>query len=259
MQLAAEPLQPKGGGLYSGNVVFVMPAVWTVDIAVTGKEVVPATASLRTRVTYQGTSPSTSGGETRLPTVVDDTLTGSDYETISVLWIHAGAAMGWILGVVLMTIALATDPAIVSDGLRERLSRWYRRIGVWLHWALVPLIVLTGIYNIRRVTPFALGWTPSGLRRVSDVPYGSLYESILIVKLGLFAVLLVSATTLLIRTRRPRVPRDPPPSGAFAILWSALGAEGVVYLVTVPLIVAAASALRYVHILNHVAVVLSSR
>jgi hypothetical protein len=41
-------------------------------------------------------------------------------------------------------------------------------------------------------------------------------------------------------------------------LITALGAPGVVYLLTVPLILAAAMALRYVHILSHVGEVINT-
>jgi len=257
MELAPVPLAEAGGGSYTGDLALVMPAVWTVRIDVSGGHVQAASASLRTRATLTGSA--TPSGETPLPTTIEDTLARQDYANMAVLWIHGLASMGWILGVLVMALALATDPGITDERLRARLSRWYRRVGVWLHWALVPVIVVTGIYNTRRVTPFALEWTPSGLRRLGDVPYGPLYEGILVVKLALFAVLLITATLLLLRVTRPGAPRETPPDGAVRILWSALGAEGVIYVVTVPLILAAAMALRYVHVLNHVAVVLSGR
>jgi uncharacterized membrane protein len=178
---------------------------------------------------------------------------------MAVLWIHGLASMGWILGVIVMTIALATAPSLLDGGVRARLSRWYRRIGSWLHWALVPVIVATGIYNTQRVTPFTLAWTPGGFGGLSDIPYGRLYEAILLVKLALFAVLLVTGTLLLRRTLRAgQAPAETASASAFRTLWSGLGAAGAVYLATVPLILAAAMALRYVHILSHVAVVLGS-
>lgn len=255
MELAPVQLAESGGGRYAGDLTLVMPAVWALRIEVSGEHVETASATVRTRATLTGSV--APARETALPTTIVDTLTRSDYADMAVLWIHGLASMGWILGVLVMALALATDPGITDERLRARLSRWYRRVGAWLHWALVPVIVLTGIYNIRRVTPFALEWTPSGLRRLGDVPYGPLYEGILVVKLALFAVLLITATLLLLRVARPAPPRESPPEGAARILWSALGIEGAVYLVTVPLILAAAMALRYVHILNHVAVVLS--
>jgi uncharacterized membrane protein len=260
MSLAPEPLFPTGSGKYEGRVQLVMPAVWTLKIAVTGKDVVPATATVRTKATLFSSGATTTRSSPSVPpTRIEATLVRSDYQTMAVLWVHGLASMGWILGVIAMTIALATDPTVLEAGIRTRLSRWYRRFGAWLHWALVPVIVVTGIYNTQRVTPFTLAWTPGGFRRLSDIPYGRLYEAILLVKLGLFVVLLVTGTLLLRRTLRAyQQPTGSAPASAFRLLWSGLGSAGVVYLATVPLILAAAMALRYVHILSHVAVVLGS-
>ena len=260
MSLSPEPLSPVGSATYKGQIQLVMPAVWTLKIAVTGKDVVPASATVKTKATLFSSDSTTTGpGPSVLPTRIEATLVRSDYLTMAVLWIHGLASMGWILGVIAMTIALATDPSVLEKGVRARLSRWYRRFGAWLHWALVPVIVATGIYNTQRVTPFALVWTPGGLDRLSDIPYGRLYEGILFVKLGLFVVLLLTGTLLLRRTLRTdyEIPGSAPTS-ALRTLWSGLGSAGVVYLATVPLILAAAMALRYVHVLSHVAVALES-
>jgi hypothetical protein len=107
------------------------------------------------------------------------------------------------------------------------------------------------------VTPFELALTPSAIDDLSNVAYGRAYEAILLVKLALFVVLLVSGTLLLMRTIRPRA-SPPAGSGAVRTLLSALGASGIVYLASVPLILAAAMALRYVHILSHVAEVINT-
>ena len=260
MSLAPEPLPATGSGTYGGRIQLLMPATWTIRIGVSGKEVVPASASVETKATLFGSDSSTSNpGLAALPTRIDAVLVSADYETMAVLWIHGLASMGWILGVLVMAIALATHPSLVAAGIRPRLARWYRRVGVWLHWALVPVIVLTGIYNTRRVTPFTLSWTPGGFGRLSAIPYGELYEGILFVKLTLFVVLLVTGTMLLRRTLRADGTQGETESrGAIRLLWSGLGVPGVVYLATIPLILAAAMALRYVHILSHVAVALNS-
>lgn len=260
MSLAPEPLPSTGSGTYAGRIQLVMPAVWTLKIAVTGKDVVSASATVQTKATLSSSESTTTGSSPAvLPTRIEATLVRSDYVTMAVLWIHGLASMGWILGVLVMTIALATDPSVLDEGVRARLSRWYRRFGAWLHWALVPVIVATGIYNTQRVTPFTLAWTPGGFGRLSDVPYGRLYEGVLFVKLALFTVLLVTGTLLLRRTLRAHeAPAERASASAFRMLWSGLGPVGAVYLATVPLILAAAMALRYVHILSHVAVVLGS-
>lgn len=89
-----------------------------------------------------------------------------------------------------------------------------------------------------------------------------LYESILLLKLGLFAALLITGTQLLLRTVRGQpsafAARANNPAGFTRTLVSALGAPGILYLACVPLIAGAAAALRYVHVLSHVGTVLSN-
>ncbi len=261
MQLAPELIPQTGPGTYEARIRFLMPAVWTIGIAVTGADVAEASATLRTKIGLSSSTVGTTSEVPTLPTRIEDTLADSDYTTMAVLWIHGLAAIGWILGVVIMAVALASEPAVLVDGVRARLSRWYRRFGAWLHWALVPVIVATGVYNMQRVTPFSLASTPDEVRHLADIPYGALYEAILIVKLGLFGELLITGTQVLRRTIRsaPAASEEGPKAGPLTTLRSALGAPGIVYVLSVPLILGAAMALRYVHILSHVATVLNQR
>lgn len=201
-------------------------------------------------------------GAAHHPTRVGDDLSGRDIETMFVLWFHGLAAMGWIAGVIVMAIALSTRPGVLAEGLRTRLRDGYVAWGAWVHWGLVPAVVLTGIYNMLVVTPFSLAWRPNEIRALDEVPYGALYEAILLVKLGLFAALLVTGTQVLARTLRARPPSNSAVAGedrGFArTLGAALGPPGIAYLATVPLILGAAMALRYVHILSHVGEVVAA-
>jgi putative copper export protein len=172
---------------------------------------------------------------------------------MAMLWLHSIAALGWIVGVIVLAIALSTP--LLAEGARGTLARAYRSWGAWVHWAAVPIIVATGIYNMVYVTPFELALTPSALDDLSNIAYGREYEAILLVKLALFVVLLVSGTLVLMRSINP--PPLPARRGALRTLISALGPAGIVYIVGVPLILAAAMALRYVHILSHVAEVIN--
>ena len=259
MQLVPSPLRQTGLGTYTGRLLLPMPAVWTIKIDVKGDDVVSASSSLRTRTQVVGKPVSTPAPPIEsLPTLIDDSLTSGDFLRMAVLWSHGLAATGWILGVLVMAVALASEPSLLAEGARARISRWYRRVGVWLHWALVPVIVATGVYNMLYVTPFALAWTPDEIRQLGEIPYGPLYEAILVLKLSLFVALLLTATQVLVRTTRSdRTGTASRGTGAMTTLWSALGAPGLVFVLSVPLILGAAMALRYVHVLNHVATVLN--
>ena len=184
-----------------------------------------------------------------------DELTQRDLVSILVLWVHGITAVGWIIGVVVMALALSARPGVFAEDLRLRVRGAYLDWGAWVLWSLVLWVVLTGVYNLLVVTPFPLAWRPSDLRALDEVPFGVLYETILAVKLGLFAGLLVSGTLLLRRALRagPDSPgRDVAAAGFVRTLGSALGPAGVIYVALVPLTIFAAVALRYVHVLSHV-------
>jgi hypothetical protein len=265
MTLIPRSLSEVSAGTYRGRYPFIMRGDWKVNIEVTGKKVTRASAELP--VAIGGSSASgVAGASNVLPTRLETAITGRDYLTMLVLWLHGLAAMGWIIGVIAMSIALSTEQLLVS-GVRAKISAAYRRWGAWVHWASVPVIVATGIYNMIYVTPFTLRWPLSSA--LDTVAYGRTYEAILVVKLGLFVVLFATGTLMLARIVRSPTHAAAPsaaPAGSAAsttgpikTLVAALGPPGILYVSTVPLILAAAMALRYVHILSHVAEVVNSR
>jgi hypothetical protein len=251
--------ETKRPGLYSLPYTFVMPGEWNVEFEVTGPKVVTAKADLNVPIALAAAPPPPAQTNTPvvLPTRLDASISERDWVSMAVLWIHGLAALGWIVGVIVMGVALSVSP-LLTEGARGGISRWYRSWGAWAHWAAVPVIVATGIYNMVYVTPFELAVTPGALDDLSNVPYGRTYETILLVKLALFVVLLVTGTMVLMRTIRSPALAAKPGAGPVRTLIAALGPPGVVYLLTVPLILAAAMALRYVHILSHVAEVVNT-
>jgi YtkA-like len=263
--------------VYRAAIKFPAEGAWRVRIRVGGAKVLTARAALPVQIEVtpveesptettpptetEGAAGHAGGGHgegevTPLQTSVatEDTLAGGDYVRMAFLWVHGLAAVGWIVGVLVMVVALSTRPGVLAETARTRLAQAYQSWGALAHWSLVPLIVGTGIYNMFEVSPFELAWTPQAWSELAGVPYGYLYESILLVKLGLFGVLLVTGTMTLLRTVEVQLPvtpvSNPHPSG-LRVAASALGPAGLVYLATIPLILAAAMALRYVHILNH--------
>jgi hypothetical protein len=253
-------------GTYRLPYTFIMPGDWTAEFEVIGgPKVLGAKAKLDVPVEQGATPPpASSSGPKELPTRLETSVTGRDWLTMAVLWLHGLAALGWIVGVIVMAIALSTP--VLSSGIRARVAAAYRSWGAWLHWAAVPVIVATGIYNMVYVTPFKLAYTPDAIDNLSNIAYGRLYEAILLVKLSLFVVLLATGTAMLLRIVRPISAPVPahahgsaePAQGGLRLLVSALGAPGIAYVLTVPLILAAAMALRYVHILSHVAEVVNT-
>jgi hypothetical protein len=264
MRSARWPLAEGAKGTYRAKVKFRMRGEWTLYVSVSGKAVVPAASRLPLTIERApaGTAPPAPAGVpdlTTLPTRLEDTLARRDFLSMAVLWIHSSAAMGWIVGVVAMLTALSAGSGVLAAAFRRRVAAAYRRWGAWVHWSLVPVIIATGIYNMLYVAPFPLRFGAAGFERLRAVPYGALYEAILIVKLGLFAALLVTGTMVLLRTvDADREPTSNAGRGFVRAIAAGLGPAGVFYLATIPLIIAAAMALRYVHILSHVAEVVSS-
>jgi uncharacterized membrane protein len=256
--------------LHRARITFPDAGPWRIRITVSGEKVVNARAALLVQIeavenddagasgttTEEETGGGHGAGVTPLATTVDAELAGGDYLRMAVLWIHGLAAMGWIVGVLVMAVALSTRPGVLAETARRRLADGYRRWGAWAHWSLVLVIVGTGVYNMLEVTPFPLAYTPTQWEELADVPYGLLYEGILIVKLALFVSLLNTGTMTLLRIVNPPLPVVPvtnPHPGFIRTLGSALGPAGVFYLATIPLILGAAMALRYVHVLSHAA------
>jgi hypothetical protein len=244
-------------GLYRLPYTFVMPGDWSAEFEVTGQKVITAKADLVVPIAAAAPPPGQTSGPVPLPTRLEASITERDWLTMAVLWLHGLASLGWIVGVIVMAIALSAPP-LLTEGARGAIARWYRSWGAWVHWSAVPLIVATGIYNIVYVTPFELAVTPDAIDNLSNIAYGRTYEAILLFKLALFVVLLASGTMLLLRTLGPPAPTKPG-AGPGRTLIAALGPPGVVYLLTVPLILAAAMALRYVHILSHVGEVVNTK
>ena len=241
-------------GTYRLPYTFVMPGDWRAEFEVAGPKVITARASLPVPISSPATTAPEFSGPAALPTRLETNITERDWLTMAVLWVHGLAAFGWIVGVLVMAVALSTP--LLAEGVRGAVARGYRSWGAWAHWAAVPLIVATGIYNMLYVTPFELALTPDAIDDLSNVAYGRAYQAILVVKLALFVVLLMTGTMVLMRALRPPVP--PAGAGGLRMLGTALGAPGLVYLLSVPLILGAAMALRYVHILSHVAEVVNT-
>ncbi len=274
MRLAPWPLAESKPGIYRARVQFVMPGKWALTIGVTGSDVVPASARLSFEIKPPagGLGPPISApaligapppagqapGLQTLPTRLEEAIGNRDILTMAILWLHGLAALGWIVGVLVMAVALSAQPAVLAESVRGRLATAYRRWGAWVHWGFVPVVVGTGVYNLFYVTPFDLVWRPGGFSQLAAVPFGRLYEAILFVKLGLFVALLATGTRVLAHTIQVAAPAPSPGAGAIRTLVRALGPAGLFYLACVPLILAAAAALRYVHILSHVARVLST-
>jgi YtkA-like len=261
MALLPRTVPERSPGVYRLPYTFAMPGDWKTKVEVSGNKVVGAKAELDVPIAFSGAQPQ-SAGPRLLPTRLEANVTGRDFLTMLMLWIHGLAAMGWIIGVVVMTIALAT-PSVLTSGVRARLSAAYRSWGAWAHWALVPVIVATGVYNMVYVTPFTLRWPWDS--ELDLIPYGNWYEAILFLKLALFVVLLATGTAMLLRAVRPAAAAKPalahgsaePAEGLVRTLGAALGPAGIAYVLTVPAILGAAMALRYVHILSHVAEVVN--
>ena len=136
--------RPKG--TYRLPYTFVMPGDWNAEFQVSGAKVVPASADLDVPIEVTAPPPAVSGAPTPLPTRLETDISERDWMSMGVLWVHSLASLGWIVGVLMMAIALTTP--VLAEGVRGSVARTYRSWGAWANWAAVPLIVANGIYNM---------------------------------------------------------------------------------------------------------------
>lgn len=257
------PLPEVAPGRYRARVKLPMTARWTLELTISGEGVV--TRKVETEVVIDRSALTEARSRVRsvarsapAPVVagkVRFVVTGREVADIAVLWTHGIAATAWIVGLVLLLLASTAGAGAFAPAARSRLAGWYRGRGLPLLWASAAAVVVTGIYNTLRVTPFDLAWSPGGFRRLSDVPYGRLYESLLLVKIALFVLMLVAGIAVVRRARRlwGEDVDEAADARAVRLAFRRLGAAGVIFVASAPVIVVTAVALRYVHILTHVA------
>jgi hypothetical protein len=193
-----EPLVERAPGRYAGTVRFSMPARWTLELTIRGEDVRTATARTEIVVERQPERESAVAA-VEVAVRVEHPFTRRDALSIAVLWAHALAGFGWIVSVLVMAVALGPW-RLLSERAATAVRRLYVPWGALAHWALAVAVIATGIYNLVYVTPFALVWRPGELESLWAIPYGALYQGILLAKLALFALLVVLATLLLRRT-----------------------------------------------------------
>jgi hypothetical protein len=255
------PLPEVAPGRYRATVKLPMTATWTLDLTVGGAEVVPRTVSVSVKIDRSALTesppavsrgPASASSAATLVGAVRYEISAREAQEMMVLWVHGIAATKWIAGIALLLVAVTAGSGSFVPGSRRRLACWYRRWGFPLTWLAAVVVVATGIYNMLRVSPFTLVWRPADLGTLAAIPYGRLYESVLVAKLALFVVMV--ATGLVAALRAPRGWGDDVPPGAGAgLIARRLGVPGLVFVACAPLVVAAVVALRYVHILSHVA------
>lgn len=243
-------------GRYRALVRLPMTARWTLHLTVGGRGVlrreVRAPVAIERTAAARATPPQAS----QPPVVVGSVryvITRREVRDIAVLWVHGAAATAWIVGLALLLLAASAGSGVFAAEARRRIGRWYRRQGSALLWLAAALVVATGIYNTLRVTPFEIVWRPGDLGDLEQIPYGQLYEAILLTKLLLFGLMLATGLAVARRARRTWDDDGARDRSPRTLVLHRIGASGAVFLLSAPLIVAAAVALRYVHILSHAA------
>jgi hypothetical protein len=255
------PLPEVAPGRYRATVKLPMTATWKLDLTVGGARVVPRTASVSVRIDRSALTEPQAADAAQAVVTPAATLVGAvryeisarEARDMAVLWVHGIAATAWIVGIALLLAAVTAGSGSLVPESRRRLARWYRRWGFPLTWLAAVVLVATGIYNMLRVSPFTLVWRPADLAGLAEIPYGRLYEGVLVAKLTLFGVMVITGLVAALRAPRGWGDDDATAGSGPRLVVQRVGVPGVIFVACAPLVVAAVVALRYVHILSHVA------
>lgn len=228
------PLPEVSPGVHRGRVRFPMPATWRVAVRVSGDAVVSAEATTTLRIAPLSETSEVPAGAAapRVRVRVDERLSSGDALRIAVLWLHAAAASAWIVGVAAVT--LSAGLGWLSPAAARRLDAHRRGVVATFAGVLPAVILVTGLYNVAEVSPVSVvhGWS-GGLDRFAD-----LYRLAFVAKLGLFALVLVAGGIAVRRVARgARSPVRPT----------------VALIALAPVLLMSVVALRYLHVLAHVA------
>lgn len=221
-------------GVYESAIKFPMAADWKFKISVAGESVLPATAEYDYRLTFQGAEELTSSiSPSPARVMVQGSLGMGDVLPLTSLIFHSVASLIWVALTLLLVVAALRGGHLspeFTERILEKGSRW--RAGAI---AAGVVVVITGVINTAIVAPITIAPTPDAISAAMKAPFGGLYLAILGSKIVLMAVLIVINRIS---------PDDPAGSVRFALQVDA---------VLLPLLLVAVVALRYVHVLSHVA------
>ena len=112
------------------------------------------------------------------------------------LWIHSLFAMGWgAVVAVLIVLALPGGRRLLSKRGLTLLDQRFKSLERLLFW-VTAVVIGTGIFNLKKGTPYRTPFSPAQVHQVFRLDYGKPYFLALAVKLAMYAVMLVALVPL---------------------------------------------------------------
>jgi hypothetical protein len=121
---------------------------------------------------------------------------------VALLFVHTVVGGLWFaLAAVMVLLGLPNRRRLLSAQLSDLLDRNVRRLAQGLLWSTV-LVWGTGLLNLQKAVPFAPPLSSAQATRLFRLPYAKPYTLALYTKIGLYALLTVSALALVKEARR---------------------------------------------------------
>ena len=194
-------------GVYNGVVIVPAGGRWTVIVnayntreADTGR--LPRSLGLA-QIEVEATGPALQTAQGRRSSdVAGNTNPKAQTSEVALLFVHSIVAGLWFaLAGLMVLMGLPNRRRLLSQNLVEILDRNLRPLAQGLLWATV-LVWGTGLLNLKKAVAFSPPLSSAQATRLFRLPYAKPYTIALYTKIGLYAVLTVSALALVKEARR---------------------------------------------------------
>lgn len=194
-------------GVYNGVVIVPAGGRWTVIVnAYNTKEAdtarLPRSLGLA-QIDVDATGPALETAQGRRSgDVAGNTNPKAQTSEVALLFIHSIVAGLWFaLAGLIVLLGLPNRRRLLAPALSDRLDRNLRRLSQGLLWATVG-VWGTGLLNLKKAVAFPPPLSSAQATRLFRLPYAKPYTFALYTKIGLYAVLTLSALALVKEARR---------------------------------------------------------
>jgi hypothetical protein len=198
-----DPTQPPG--THSGFLILPYGGRWTLTATVNrlqeDPDAPPVVLARGGSLDVEAEGPAAPGGTGSTVDEASRPAAANAFD-VGVLWIHSLLAILWGLAVGLLALlALPQGRLLLSDYAGNLFDSRLATIARGMWW-LTAGVIATGIYNLVNSVPYRVPLTPTQVERVFQLPWARAYYVDLIVKLTIYAVMVMATVPLIREARR---------------------------------------------------------